>query len=539
MFLARTFFAAILIFVPLTAQLLDSRFSNRADWLSYDRDNTGQRFSPLDQITAANVNDLTAAWAFQLSKLPSRSEGTPLVRDGIMYITGGGEEAYALDARTGRTIWHFEYPPSLDESARPSGGGAAAGPRGARGTNWNRGFALSGNRLFMSTSDCSLIALDSRNGSLLWRVQLADPHKAYGTTAAPIVMNNLVLLGVRGGDTGMVRGFLDAYDAETGKQVWRFYTVPAPGEPGSETWPSNASWKVGGAATWTAGTFDPELNLIYWPTGNPGPEDYDGSNRIGDNLYSASIVALNAATGKLVWHYQFTPHDVNDWDANETPVLIDMVWKGRPRKLLVQANRNAFFYVLDRTTGEFLLGEPFARQSWARSILANRRPDRLPNTTPTRKGNYVCPDVHGGTNWQAPAWNPETGLFYVVARDGCGYYYPTGFSNDNEKTPPEQSVRAIDIQTGKVRWNFPFLGSQELVTHAGVMTTAGGLVFAGGRDGQFLALDARDGKLLWNFNTGGTIRASPMTYLVDGRQYVSIYTKAAVFTFSLKGAPTR
>jgi len=539
--LARTFIACFVCAAALWGQLMDTRFANRADWLSYDRDNTGQRFGPLDQITAANIRDLTVTWAFQVSRLPARTEGTPLVRDGIMYITVGGEEAYALDARTGRAIWSFEYPPAKNGNAGSSSGGPPQVPgRIGRGANWNRGFAISGNRLFMATSDCSLIALDSRNGSLLWRMQLADPGKLYGTTAAPIVMNNMVLLGVRGGDTGMVRGFLDAYDPETGKRLWRFYTVPAPGEPGAETWPSdNKSWLTGGAATWTAGTYDPELGLIYWPTGNPGPDDYDGANRTGDNLYSASVVALDARTGKLKWHYQFTPHDVNDWDGNETPVLIDAVWKGRPRKLLVQANRNAFFYVLDRATGEFLLGEPFAQQTWAKGILPNGRPDRLPNTTPTLKGNYVCPDVHGGTNWQAPAWNPATGLLYLVARDGCGYYYPTGFSNDNEKTPPQQSVRAIDIQTGKIRWDFPFLGSQELVTHAGVMTTAGGLVFAGGRNGQFLALDARNGKLLWNFNTGGTIRASPMTYMVDGKQYVSIYTKAAVFTFSLKGADIR
>ncbi len=516
----------VFLAIAAHAQRIEPFSSSADNWLSYDRDHTGQRYSPLKQIDVSNVRNLSAAWAFQLVKLPARTEGTPLVRDGIMYITGGGEEAFALDARTGRMIWSYEYAPP--ENTQADGGEK-------RKTNWNRGFAISGNRLFMATSDCALIALDSRNGSLLWRAQLADPAQSYGTTAAPIVMNGKVLLGVRGGDTGFVRGFLDAYDAETGKRLWRFYTVPAPGDPGHETWPEGGeSWKVGGAATWTAGTYDPELNLIYWPTGNPGPNDYDGSDREGDNLYSCSVVALHADTGKLAWHFQFTPHDVNDWDANETPVLIDTVWNGRMRKLLVQANRNAFLYVLDRVSGEFLLGKPFATQTWAKEILPNGRPDRLPNTTPTRKGNYVCPDVHGGTNWQAPSWHPSTGLFYVVARDGCGYYYPTGFSNDNDKLPPRQSVKAIDIQTGRIAWQFPFIGDQELVTHAGTMTTAGGLVFVAGRDGQFMALDARNGKLLWNFNTGGTIRASPMTYMSDGKQYVAIFSKAAVFAFSLE-----
>lgn len=509
------------------AQLIDPVFANPADWLSHDRDNTGQRYSPLRQIDRANVKRLVAAWAFQTPRLPARSETTPLVRAGIMYVTVGGEEAHALDARTGRVIWSFQYPVEVPAGAQQSA-------RGIRRTNWNRGFALSGNRLFMATSDCSLIALDARNGSLLWRVQLADPGLSYGTTAAPLVVKNLVLLGIRGGDTGTVRGFLDAYDAETGKRVWRFDTVPGPGEKGHETWPSNNdSWKAGGAATWTTGTYDPDLGLIYWTTGNPGPEDYDGSNRAGDNLYSCSVIGLEASTGKLRWHYQFTPHDVNDWDANETPMLVDAEWKGRSRKLLLHANRNAFFYVLDRATGEFLLGEPFAKQTWARGIQPNGRPDRLPDTTPTTKGNYVCPDVHGGTNWQSPSWNPATGLFYLVARDACGYFYPTGFSNDNEKIEPKQSVKAIDARTGRVRWEYAFHGNQELVAHSGTMSTAGGVVFVAGRDGQFIALDGRDGKHLWNFNTGGTIRASPMSYAVDGRQYVAICTKAAVFAFAL------
>ncbi len=519
---------ACLSTMSLAAEPEDSWFRKPDDWLSYDRDNTGQRYSPLAQVNTTNVRRLGAAWAFQMTRLPSRSEATPLVRDGIMYLTVGGEEAYALDARTGRPIWSFEYAPPTGETTPEQRGGGEP----VRRTNWNRGFAISGNRLFMATTDCALIALDARNGSRLWRVQLADPNQNYGTTGAPIVVKNRVLLGVRGGDSGRVRGFLDAYDIETGKRTWRFYTVPSPGHKGAETWPAGKeSWRAGGAATWTAGTYDPELNLIYWPTGNPGPNDFDGRNREGDNLFSCSVVALDTDTGRLVWHYQFTPHDLNDWDANETPVLIDAKWRGESRKLLVQANRNGFFYVLDRTNGKFLVGEPFSKVNWATGIGTGGRPELQPNMKPASRGTYTCPDIHGGTNWQAPSYHPGTGLFYVATRDACGYFYPTGSSNDSEQAAPEQSVKAIDIQTGKVRWKYPFLGNQELVTHGGVMATAGGLLFVGGRDGQFISLDVRDGRALWNFNTGGTIRASPMTYRVDGKQYVAIVSKAAVFAF--------
>jgi alcohol dehydrogenase (cytochrome c) len=512
-----------LLLVPLfcNAQTLAPPFDDPSNWLSYDRDNTARRYSPLDQIRPANIKRLATAWVAQFPRIPNRSEATPLVRNGVMYVTAGGEEAHAIDARTGRFLWTFHY--------TPPGTGAAA-PR----LNWNRGFAISGNRLFMATTDCSLIAIDARNGSLLWRMQLADPKDNYGTNAAPLIVNNLVLLGVRGGDLGHMRGFVDAYEVETGRRAWRFYTIPAPGEPGSETWPKTDVWKSGGGATWTAGSYDPELNLVYWPVGNAGPSDFDGRNRAGDNLYTCSVVALDPRTGKRVWHYQFTPHDLHDWDANETLVLADAVWKGKPRKLIMQANRNAFFYVLDRTNGEVLLAEPFAKQTWAKRILPNGRPEMQPNTEPTQKGNPACPDLFGGTNWQAPAFNPAVGLFYVISRDACGFFKTAGFTVDlDPKAPaPQESLKAIDIQTGAVRWAIPFRGNQEFL-FAGAMTTAGGLVFYSSREGQFMAVDARSGEMLWHFNTGGTVRASPMSYAVDGRQYIAITTKGGVFAFAL------
>jgi alcohol dehydrogenase (cytochrome c) len=486
------------------------------NWLTYDGDPSGRRFSTLDQIHRGNVRRLAPAWVYQIPRVPLRSEATPLVRDGVMYFTAGGSQAYALDGRTGRELWaHYRL------------------VEGKQGADWNRGLALSGNRAFFTTTDCKLTALDTRNGSVVWSTSVREPEPCYGSTAAPLIVNQLVLVGQRGGDIG-IRGHLDARDAETGKLVWRRYTIPAPGEKGSDTWPGTEVWKKGGAATWTTGTYDPALNLIYWTTGNPGPDDYNGSNRKGDNLFADSVLALRPRDGELVWHFQFTPHDVWDWDSNETPVLVDAAWGGRPRKLLLQANRNATFYVLDRQTGEFLLQTPFATRTWAGSFTPQGRPVLAPNVIPVHQGTRVCPDVHGGTNWQSPSYNPVTRLFYVIARDSCGFYYPDGFTIDTESQTPRQLLRALDIGTGETRWEIPILGTSEIL-HAGTMTTAGGLVFFSSREGLFMAADAESGKLLWHFNTGGTIRASAMTYRVAGKQYVAILTKAAVFAFALIG----
>ena len=503
-----------------SGQPREERYRNPANWLSYDRDNTGQRHSDLRHINRGNVSRLVPKWMFQYSPQQTRSEATPLVRDGIMYLTAGGMRAYAIDAATGRSIWRFDYPFE----------------RGTERQNPNasRGFGLSGNRLFLPTPDCHLVSLDSRNGAMLWRSAVTADQPCFGSTGAPFVVKNRVLIGIRGGDTGRVRGYLDAFNAETGAREWRLHTIPAPGEPGSETWPDNDSWKAGGGATWTTGTYDPELDLLFWTTGNPGPKDFDGRDREGDNLYTASLLALRPDTGELAWHFQYTPHDEHDWDANQTPVLVDMDWDGRRRKLLVHPNRNAILYVLDRETGDFLRGTTFAKQNWLDRLTPEGRPIRKPEATPSPTGALTCPDIHGGTNWQSPTFHPGTGSLYVMSRDACGVYFRTGHSVDHLETGAENFLRAIELSTGKISWEIPMYGVENReVMFAGAMSTAGGLVFFGSRGGNFMAADADTGEMLWHFNTGGTIRASPITFEADGKQYVAITTKSGVFAFGL------
>ena len=512
--------AGVALAGPMAGQTVEERYRAPENWLSYDRDNTGRRYSELAQINRENIERLVPKWSFQYNPLPPRSEATPLIRDGVMYLTAGGMRAFALDAASGHIVWRFDYPYSQG--------------RGSRNPNWSRGFGLSGQLLFLGTPDCHLIALDSRSGSMRWRSAVTADQRCIASVSAPVVAKNRVLMGISGGDTGRIRGYLDAFNAETGKREWRFHTVPEPGAPGSETWPGTGAWKFGGGTPWTSGTYDPEFDLLYWPTGNPGPKDFDGRNREGDNLYTASLLALRPDNGELVWHFQFTPHDVHDWDANQTPVLVDAEWRGQRRKLVLQANRNGFYYVLDRESGDFLLSAPFAKQNWLEGFSEAGRPRPKPEADPSPTGSFVCPDIHGGTNWQSPAFHPGTELLYVMARDACGLYYLTGHSVDHQETGAQNFLRAIELRTGKVRWEIPFLGAEnEEVTFAGAMATAGGLVFFSSRDGTFMAADADSGKVLWHFNTGGTIRASPVTYAADGKQFVAITTKSGVFAFGL------
>ena len=404
----------------------------------------------------------------------------------------------------------------------------------------NRGVAILDDLLFLGTYDAHLVALDLRTGKERWDVIVGDYKVSHTITVAPLAVKDKVIVGIAGGDWG-IRGFLDAYEPKTGKRSWRLWTVPGPGEPGHESWAGD-SWKTGGATTWVTGSYDPELNLIYWGTGNPGP-DYDGDVRAGDNLYSASLLAIDADSGKLRWHFQFTPHDVHDWDSNQVPVLMDGVVNGRARKLVLQANRNAFYYVLDRTTGEFLSGKPYVKQTWASGLDKRGRPQVLPNTDPTPEGTLVYPGLGGGTNWYSPSYSPSTRLFYVPAQEDYGQHYykvkgeyvpgsifESGGTRELPGVERYGAIKALEAETGKLRWEFKL----HTPSSAGVLSTAGGLVFTGTREGWFFALDAASGKPLWRFQTGGEIGANPVSFLVDQRQHVAIAAGQALFVFALE-----
>jgi alcohol dehydrogenase (cytochrome c) len=440
-------------------------------WPTYHGHLSGNRFSPLDQINSSNVHRLAPTWMFTIHGAPRDLQMTPVVAGGVMYVTSVNE-AFALDASSGREIWHYRRPrtPGL-------AGDAASGI--------NRGVALLGDRVFMVTDNAHVIALHRTTGQLLWDVEMGDSRQNYGATSAPLVVDDLVISGVSGGDEG-VRGFVDAYRAATGAHVWRFWTVPARGEPGSETWIGRAI-EHGCAATWLTGTYDPESRLLYWPTGNPCP-DYNGAERKGDNLYSDSVLALDPDTGRLKWHYQFTPHDLHDWDATETPLLVDATFHGQPRKLLLQGNRNGFFYVLDRLTGQVLLAEPFVKNiTWASGIGPDGRPKLLPGNEPTVEGQRVCPAVAGATNWPSTAFSPVTRFFYLFADESCSIYtkndewweagksfYGGGTRRAPSDAPAGAIIKALDIQTGRTAWESQAGGG---ILGSGLMVTAGGLVF--------------------------------------------------------------
>jgi alcohol dehydrogenase (cytochrome c) len=499
------------------------------NWLTYSGTTMSQRHSLLNQITPDNAKDLTLKWVFQ-SRSIEKHEVTPLVVDGVMYTIQGINDVFAVDAVTGKTIWRYLYKP--DAAARNCCG------------QETRGLAVLGDKVFLAALDTTLIALNAKTGQEVWKTQAADPKQRYSMTHAPLAIKDKVIAGVAGGEFG-IRGFVAAWDASTGKEVWRFYTVPGPGEPGNETW-SGDSWMHGGAPIWETGSYDPETNLTYWGTGNAGP-DWNGDARKGDNLYSSTVIALDADTGKLKWHYQFSPHNEFDWDATQIPVLVDMPFRGQPRKLMLWANRNGMFYVLDRTNGKFLLGKPFVKVNWATGFDEAGRPIRAAGIEPTKDGTLVYPGNQGGTNWYNPSYSPRTGLFYIPAwENSSSIYFKTGeapqfsetqsFTGDRPKPGATtddvfSAIRAIDPQTGEKKWDFRMSAAN---TEGGVLTTGGDVLFGGGRDGQFLALDARNGKLLWETNLGPSVSAGPMTYAVNGKQYVSIQAGSALFTFTLR-----
>ena len=499
------------------------------NWLIYGGSYTSQRYSPLAQITPANVKDLELKWVFQSRSL-EKHEVTPLVVNGVMYTVQGINDIIALDAATGKTIWTYSHKP--DKAAHNCCG------------NLTRGLAILGDKLFLAAYDARMIAIDAKTGKEVWNTEGADPKQGYTFTHAPLVIKDKVIAGAAGGEFG-IRGFIAAWDVNTGKEVWRFNTVPGPGEPGHETWAGD-SWQHGGAPIWVTGSYDPDLNLTYWGTGNPGP-DWDGDARKGDNLYSASVIALNPDTGKLQWHYQFSPHNEFDWDSTQTPVLADIEWQGRTRKVMLWANRNGMFYVLDRISGEFMKGQPFVKTNWATGFDQAGRPIPAPGIVPTKEGTVVYPGNQGGTNWYPPSYSPHTGLFYIPAWENSSSTYVKG------EAPPEfhegqtfagvfprggargedeyAAVRAIDPKTGQTKWDFR---QPAPMTEAGILTTGSDVLFSGSRDGTFYALDARDGKLLWQTSLGSSVAAGPMSYSVNGKQYVSIMVGSSLFTFGLR-----
>ena len=522
------------------------------NWLTYSGDYFSQRYSELDQITPANVGDLSLQWVYQ-TPVAGPWQTTPLVVDGVMYLTQRPNDVVALDARTGRVFWIYRYPTSPNHLA-------------CCGAN-NRGVAVLGDKVFMATLDAHVVAIDATTGVELWNVEVAEMALAYAFTLAPLAIKDKVIVGSTGGDQG-IRGFVAALDAETGEEVWRFYTIPGPGEPGHETWeacPPNPTtycdpeaWKHGGGAAWLTGSYDPALNLTYWGTGNPGP-DFNRAQRPGDNLYTCSVVALDADTGELRWHFQFTPDDPYDFDAVQIPVLADVTRNNTEFKVMLWANRNGFYYVLDRATGRFLSGRPFVTVNWAEGLDDSGRPIE----TPQPPGEPTYPSLYGGTNWFSPSYSPRTELFYIPAWEdnatvfeGVPQEYKEGefFAGSRVKAfepvpgaPTLQAVTrgpinnwtdalghgavlALDALTGEQKWKFEMTD----VIRSGLLTTASDLLFTGARSGYFQALNARTGALLWRASLGSQIVNGPMTYEADGTQYVAIISGYSLSTFALR-----
>ncbi len=514
------FFLSCALGVLGQVQYGDILHSPSQNWLTYHGDYRAHRYSPLTQINRGNVAGLVPKWTYQVNGA-HRLESTPIVYEGVMYITSSNE-VDALDAQSGKPVWIFREENAAQDSV-------------------NRGVAILGNTIFFVTADAHLVALQRSTGGILWEKKFADTKKGYFASLAPLALKDRVVVGVSGGESGM-RGFVAALSASTGEELWRFYTVPAKGELGSETW-GEFDTQYGGAATWMTGTYDPDLNIVYWSTGNPWP-DYYGGGRRGDNLYSDSVVALDGDTGKLKWYFQFNPHDTHDWDAQSIPVLADLPYKGRTRKMLLHPNRNGFLYALDRVSGQFLYAHRFVDQlDWAEGIDAKGRPIEKPSMEPIAKGRRVCPSTRGASNWMSPSFDPQTKLFYVPTLEQCDNYISTertpeplhnlaaGGAEGIPTEPGKFFLRAFDPITGERKWQYAMTGPATM--WAGTVATAGGLVFFGDDDGQLIAVDAYTGKDLWHYSMGQLLTASPVTFSVRGKQYVSIASASDIFTFGL------
>ncbi len=525
--------------LPVTYERLLKADQEPGNWLMYSHTYNGWRFSALNQITEQNVKNLHVKWLFQ-GRHAEKFETTPLVVDGIMYLTRPENAVYALDALTGRQLWMYEY-------RNPERTFNCCG-------KVNRGLAILGTTLYMNTLDMHVVAIDAKSGRELWHVAMGDYTAAggYAATGAPLVVKDKVIVGMAGGERG-VSGFLDAYDSQTGKRLWRFNTIPQPGEANFGTWAGD-SWQTGGVSTWNTGAYDPDTNTLFWGTSNPWP-DYNGDFRAGDNLYSCSVLALDPDTGKLKWHYQFTPHDLHDWDSTQNPVLVDTEFEGQMRKTLAWPNRNGFFYLIDRTNGKFMSAKAFVKQTWNAGFDPeyNGRPKLVPGNDPTPDGlDTVWPGIDGGANWMAHSYSPLTKFLYVFAREEHRLYtknevqHPTTEPNTTAartgagafnrargpRFAPEESwgkAIAIDPGTGEIKWEYKVVSPP----WGGLMSTAGNLVFGGTFEGVLFALNATTGERLWTFAGNGPVYATAISYLVDGKQYISIPTGDVIVTFGL------
>jgi alcohol dehydrogenase (cytochrome c) len=530
--IALTIFCAVPSLAQVSYDRLVHSDSEPQNWLMYGGNYGSQRFSGLKDMNPQNASSIRLAWVYQM-RGSGALESTPLVVDGIMYVTEPPSTVTALDARTGKALWHFS--PMIPRDLVAIG----LFPT-------NRGVAILDDKLYLATIDAHLIALDAKSGVVRWNSVIADNKEGYAITQAPLAINGKIIVGVGGGEAG-AHGFLSAFDAKDGKFLWRLYTVArSASDPGADTW-ANGSWVNGGGTTWNTGSYDPESNTIYWGTGNPAP-DWNGEGRMGDNLFTCSIIAVDADTGKMKWYFQFSPHETHDWDSSEPPILFNATVDGKPRKLVALANRNAFYYVLDRETGKFITGVPFAKQTWAKGLDSKGRPIKNPaaEIEPSDEGTLVYPTLTGAINWTSPCYSPLTGLFYVNARDSGAYYIKgelkmapgnsvgvVGGGGGGAKwmggDQTTTTIRALDAVTGEKKWEFKMVGD----SWTGTLATAGGLVFSADAAGNFFALDANSGAPLWHIELGSALRSNPMTFSVDGKQYVVDSAGNSLFAFTL------
>jgi alcohol dehydrogenase (cytochrome c) len=505
-FLAISALTAVVAPQATLAQGVDSKILSHPptdSWPAYHGDYSGRRHSALTQITPQNVKNLTLAWAFQTNQA-RELKASPLLVDGILYFTAP-DNVWAVDARSGHQIWHYTYPPNTGDHI------------GQRGVATYKGY------LYFLSPDAHLLCLNSKDGSIRWKVEVADATKGYWTTMAPLVVNGRILVGVSG-DLDNITGYIRAIDPETGETQWQWDSTPPAGTPDQTT----------GGMAWMTGTFDPDLNLVYWGTGNPTPV-LNGSTRPGNDLYTCTIVALNPDTGKLVWSFQASPHDTHDWDAVQIPVLVDGKFHGEPRKMLMQASRNGYFFVLDRTNGKNLLTVPFGPVNWTLGIDKNGSPIPNPAKEPAPDGRLIAPDEGGLTNYRSPSFDTRNGLFIVSAHPSWSIYFAKpadgvyGWAGADYGVWGKGVIDAIDYQTGKIRWSHE-IGPE---SGAGVLTTDSGLTFTGDGHGNFLALDSADGKTLWHAGAGAHIESSPITYMLDGRQYLLTSGGSVLFAWAL------